>query len=184
MNFCVFDTHIVDKNCYSALAVFANWIIKVKKWSIFTHCTISILLAFDSFWNSKEIILWNISPQMYRLPLIYSTPSTEENLIQLTESFMYKIIVLFPWVINRNRKLLSEIVRHLTARPATSPLAFTCFEGHHHLYPPRDPAPRIRSESGMNGLTCKDDPFIHEECGKQSSDKQLKPESREKDLLK
>jgi hypothetical protein len=46
--------------------------------------------------------------------------------------------------------------------PATLPLIHNGYEGHHHLHSPRDPAPRLRSESGKNGLTCEDNRFIHE----------------------
>ncbi len=35
-------------------------------------------------------------------------------------------------------------------------------EGHHHLYSPRDPAPRIWFGSGKNVVMCEDNPFIHE----------------------
>jgi hypothetical protein len=76
--------------------------------------------------------------------------------------------------------------------PATSPSAYTHFEGHHHLHFPLDPVARRQFESRMKGLTCEDNPFNHEDHPTSNAfartskalATQLKPESKEKDLLK
>jgi hypothetical protein len=45
--------------------------------------------------------------------------------------------------------------------PATLPLILNGHEGHHHLWSPRDPDPRLRFGLGKIGQACEDNPFIH-----------------------
>ncbi len=69
--------------------------------------------------------------------------------------------------------------------PDTFPLAYTRYEGHHHLYQPSNPTPRLRVDDRTN---------VREQSvyswrmqinrHPTSGSKQLNPESREKDPLK